>query len=120
MWVFWEQKQLRIIVNQAGPRVYKGQKIIKTIEDKIISNTRKVSEQEEEEEDYYKLEKVDKFYSSSFIIYQSRDDKNKTLSIKEYLIKIRPYLKDIINDLKRKYYTWKIKLTIAINFVILR
>ena len=34
-----------------------------------------------------------------------REMKNKTLSIEEYLSKIRSYLKDIINDPKRKYHT---------------
>ena len=95
--------------------VYKDQKIIKAMKDKIISDTRNFIEQEEEEEDSYKPEKVDKFYSDSFIIYESKGDKNKTLSIEEYLYKIRPNLKYIINDLKRKHHTWKIQLTIAIN-----
>ena len=36
--------------------------------------------------------------------------------VKEYLNKIRLYLKDIINNLK-KYDTWEIQLTIAINFI---
>ena len=40
-------------------------------------------------------------------------DTNKTLSVKEYLNKTIPYLKEIINNLK-KSDTW---LTIAINFV---
>ena len=39
----------------------------------------------------------------------------KTLSIEEYLNKIRPYLKGIINDLKLSD-TLKIQLTIAIDF----
>ena len=43
-------------------------------------------------------------------------DRNKTLSVEEYLNKIRPYLKDIINSLK-KSDTWKIQLTIANNFM---
>ena len=38
------------------------------------------------------------------------------LSVEEYFDKIRPYLKDIINDLK-KSDTWKIQLTIASNFI---
>ena len=38
------------------------------------------------------------------------------LLIGEYLNKIRAYLKNIINDLK-KSDTWKIQLTIAINFM---
>ena len=36
--------------------------------------------------------------------------------LKKYLNKIRPYLKDIINNLKRSV-AWKIQLTIAINFI---
>ena len=52
-------------------------------------------------------------------IYRRR---GKTLSVKEYLNKFRSYLKDTINDLKRKFSTkfdrtWKIQLTIAINFM---
>ena len=43
-------------------------------------------------------------------------DRNKILWTEEYLNKIRPYLKDIISDLK-KSDTWKIQLTIAINFI---
>ena len=35
-------------------------------------------------------------------------------SIEEYLNKIRPHLKDIINNVK-KSDTWKIQLTISIN-----
>ena len=38
------------------------------------------------------------------------------LLVKEYLNKIRLYLKGSINNLK-KYDTWKIQLTIAINFI---
>ena len=32
--------------------------------------------------------------------YKSNGDKDKTLSIKDYLDEIRPYLSDIINDCK--------------------
>ena len=39
----------------------------------------------------------------------------KNLSVKEYLNKIIPYLKDIINNLK-KSDAWKVQLTIANNF----
>ena len=41
---------------------------------------------------------------------------NKTLSVVEYLNKIRPYLKDIINYL-RKSDTWEIQSIIANNFI---
>ena len=48
-------------------------------------------------------------------VQQKNEDRNKTLSIKEYLNEIKPYLKDIINNLK-KSDAWKIQLTISINF----
>ena len=41
--------------------------------------------------------------------------RNKNLSVKEYLNKIKPYLRDIMTNLQ-KSETWKIQLTIAINF----
>ena len=41
---------------------------------------------------------------------------NKTLSVEKYLNKIRPYLKDIINNLK-KFDTLKIQLIIANNVI---
>ena len=40
----------------------------------------------------------------------------KTLSVEEYLNKFRPYLKDIINNLK-KSDTWKIHVAISNNFI---
>ena len=40
----------------------------------------------------------------------------KSLSIKDYLDEIKPYLKDVVNNLK-KPKTWKIQLTIAFDFV---
>ena len=39
--------------------------------------------------------------SNIYIEYESNGDRNKTLSVEEYLNNIRPYLKDIINDLKK-------------------
>ena len=38
------------------------------------------------------------------------------LSVEEYLYKIRPYLRDIVNDLKQSD-TQKIQLTTTINFI---
>ena len=54
--------------------------------------------------------------SLNYIEYESKGDRNKTLSAEEYLNKIRPYLKDTINNLKTSD-SWKIQLTIAINFI---
>ena len=41
------------------------------------------------------------FWSDNYIEYENNGDWNKTLSIEEYLNKIRPYFKDIINDLQK-------------------
>ena len=45
--------------------------------------------------------RVNNFWSNSYAEYESNDDRNQTLSVEEYLKKIRPYLKDIINNLKK-------------------
>ena len=54
------------------------------------------------------------FWKSNYVEYQS-NDRNKTLSTKQYLDEIKPHSKDI-NNLK-KAHTWKIQLTIAITFI---
>ena len=84
-------------------------------------------------EDYYKPVIARGAFNSSYIQYESKGDKGKNLSIKEYLNMIKPYLSDIINDHKTRglvrYHsgnkTWveetsserKIQLTIAISFI---
>ena len=50
------------------------------------------------------------------IKYQSNGDRNKNLSVKEYLNEIKPYLKDIITDLQ-KSGTWKKQSTVSINSI---
>ena len=68
-------------------------------------------------ENYYNPVRVNNFWSIEYNIeYKSNGDRNKTLSVEEYLYKIRPYLKDTIGDVKNSD-TWKIQLTIAINFI---
>ena len=64
---------------------------------------------------YYKPLRVN-FWSNNYIQYKSNSDKNRILSVEECLDKIKPYLKDIINDL-RKSDERKIQLTIIINFI---
>ena len=61
--------------------------------------------------------RVNNFWSRSYIEYERNEDrnKNKTILKEKYLNKIRTYLKDIMNSLK-KSDTWKIQLTISINF----
>ena len=65
----------------------------------------------ENEGDYYKLARVGNFWSNNYIEYKSKSVR-KTLSVQKYLHKIRPYLKDIIGNLK-KFEAWKNQLTAA-------
>ena len=62
------------------------------------------------------MKKKFNFWSNNYIEYKSNGNRNKTRSVEEHLNKIRPYLKHIINNLK-KSDMWKIQLTIANNIV---
>ena len=88
----------------------------KAIKDRILRDIKNLFEYEEQEENYYKPVTVSNFQSNNYIEYESDGDKNKALSVEEYLSKIRPYLKGVIKKLK-KLDTQKIQLTIAINFI---
>ena len=84
-------------------------------------------------EDYYKPIMAKSAFNGSYIQYESKEDKGKNLSIKEYLNIINPFLSDIINDHKTRglarYHsgnkTWveetsserKIQLTMTFNFI---
>ena len=48
-------------------------------------------EEEEEEENYYKPVRVSNFWSNNCIECESNSDRNKALSVEEYLNKVRPY-----------------------------
>ena len=96
--------------------LFRQEKETKAIKDRILRDIKNLFEHEKEEENYYKPVRVSNFWSNNYIEYESNGDRNKTLSVEEYLNKIRPYLKDIINNLK-KSDTWKIQLTIANNFI---
>ena len=69
-----------------------------------------------EEKNCYKPARVSNFWSNNYVEYESKGDRNKTLSVNEYLNRIRTYLKDTINNPK-KSDTWKTLLIIAINFI---
>ena len=69
---------------------------------------------ESEEEDYYEPQKIKTCFEGNYIEYESKGDKDKRLSIEEYLNMIRPYLSNIIHEDKDG---WKIQLTIEVAFV---
>ena len=78
--------------------------------------------------------KTNSAFNGNYIEYQSKGDKDKNLSPKEYLDMIRPYLSDLINDHKTpkklrvyirnevidyetQYGEREIELTMSINFI---
>ena len=67
-------------------------------------------------EDYYEPIKVNTAFNNNYIKYESKGDKNKILTLNEYLDMIRSYLVDMVNDHKNKG-KWKIQLMPAINFI---
>ena len=54
------------------------------------------------EEDYYKPKEIKSAFDGSYMLYESRGDKDATLALYEYFEKIIPYLKDMVNNYKHK------------------
>ena len=80
------------------------------------------------DEDYYRPIKSESAFNGNYIEYESKGDKDKNLSLKEYLYMIMPCLSDMINDHKNpinlrvhsryevincetQFVEWKIQLT---------
>ena len=81
-------------------------------------------------EDYYKPVKTKSAFNNNYIEYESRGDKDKNLSPKEYIDMIWSYLRDVINNHKTPlkgslgkisdnnlHREWKIQVIMQINFV---
>ena len=84
----------------------------RSIENRIIRDVKTPFEQE----DYYKPKRVNNNWDNNYIEYESNGDKNRNLSLDEYLNKIEPSLRNLVIDLQNSGAR-KIQLTIAINFV---
>ena len=69
-----------------------------------------------QEEDYYKPKRISNFWKNIYNEYESNGDKNRNLSLDEYLNKIEHYLRNIIMDLQNSVAR-KIQLAIVINFI---
>ena len=82
---------------------YKGIRQIENLFDKI-------------DEDYYKPIKTNGAFNDNYMEYESRGDKDRNLSLEDYLNIIRPFLKDMINNHKA-HGEWKIQLIMRINFI---
>ena len=86
------------------------------------------------DEDYYKPIRTKNALNGNYIKYESKGDKGKNLSPKQYLDMIRAYLSNIINnhktpenlkvhsrkeviDYETQFGEWKIQLTMSIDFI---
>ena len=72
------------------------------------------------DDNYYKLVLVETSFKNGYKYYESQGDKDKKLSVKQYLYKIIPYLSDLINDhkaIRSNSNEWKIQKNIHVNLV---
>ena len=70
--------------------------------------------------DYYKPILVEISFKNNYKYYESRGDKDKKLSVKQYLYEIMPYISNLINDHKtfrNESKEWKIQINVHINSV---
>ena len=54
------------------------------------------------EEDYYEPKEIKSAFDGSYVLYESRGDKDAKLALYEYFDKTEPYLKDMIDDHESK------------------
>ena len=67
--------------------------------------------------DYYKPTLVKSSFNNSYENYAIRGNRDKKLSVKQYLTKIMPHLTDLINGKKNNDNEQKIQLSMDINFM---
>ena len=68
------------------------------------------------EEDCYKPTEVKSAFDGSYMIYESIGDKDARLALYEFFDKIKPFLKDMIDDYKFKGQ-WEIQIAMRIIFI---
>ena len=92
------EKQANDVAIKGIRNLFRLEKENKAIKNRILG-IRNLFEHEEEE-NYYKPVRVYNFLSNN-IEYKRNSGRNKILLVEEYLNKIRPYLRDVINNLKK-------------------
>ena len=121
---FWKKKE------QKGSLTNRERRLLKNI-DIYLKNLKKNLEKlqkysatygldylfnELDQGDYYEPREVKSAFDGSYMLYESRGDKDSKLAIYEYFDIIRPYLRDMIDNHKARG-EWKIQLTMRIIFV---
>ena len=72
---------------------------------------------EASEEDYCKPILVKSSFKGNYKYYEDKGDKEKRLSVKQYLNKITSHLYDLINDHRIARRVWKIQISMRVNFI---
>ena len=108
---FLDKKELIYTAIRDIRNLFRLGKEAKTIKDRVLRDIMNLFEHEEE--NHYEPVRVSNVWSNKMKV--TAIDRNKTLTVEEYLNKISPYLKDIITNLKNSD-TWEIQLTIANSF----
>ena len=69
-----------------------------------------------DEDIYYKPFEVKSAFNGNYILYDSNGDEISSLSVLEYLLKIRPYLYDLIEEYSYNS-SWKIQINARLLFI---
>ena len=104
-------------------KIFHLKEVKEIVNDPILDRDEKTNEikkiiygSKDDLENNYKPERFTSAFNSNYIEYRSNGDKDKILSIEEYLHEIKPHLADIINKHKNKD-EWKIQISMSLNFV---
>ena len=69
-----------------------------------------------DEDIYYKPFEVKSAFNGNYVLYESNGDEIRSLSVLEYLSKIRPYLYDLIEEYSQNS-SWKIQIVAKLSFI---
>ena len=73
-----------------------------------------------DDDNYYKPILVKSSFKNNYKYYESRGDKDKKLSVKQYFCKIMPYLTELINHhrtIRNNFNELKIQVNMHVNFI---
>ena len=82
-----KKEQVETTIKDMG-NLFRLKKEVNRVNNIVLRNIKNLSETEKEEENYYKPVILNNFQSNNYIEYKSNGDKNKILSVEEYLNKI--------------------------------
>ena len=66
--------------------------------------------------DYYKPIEIKRAFNGNYLLYDSNGNEDGLLYVHEYLNKIKPYLRDLI-DFYNTEREWKVQLSMSITFI---